>query len=85
MIKDAQVKGPNRKLNLQISPSSIPQDDDNDDKFFSKKTFFFLVPPRTSIAELVTVMMLAPLYGWFATYLCHPASAAEIYPEDEDE
>jgi len=85
VVKDAQAKGPNRKLNLQISPSSIPQDDDSDDKFFSKKTFFFLVPPKTSIAELVTVIMLAPVYGFFATYLCHPATAEETYPGDEDQ
>ena len=85
VIKDAQTKGPNRKLNLQISPSSIPQNDDDEDKFFSKKTFFFLVPPKTSIAELVTVIILAPLYGFFATYLCHPATAEETYPGDEDQ
>lgn len=38
--------------------------------FFSKKTYYFLVPPKASCAELVTVLVLAPLYGFLATYLC---------------
>ena len=29
------------------------------------------------------MIFLAPLYGFFATYLCHPATAEEVYPEDD--
>ena len=59
--------------------------DDISDSFFSRKNFFFLVPPRVTMFELVTVVLLAPLYGFFATYLCHPATARETYPLDDDQ
>jgi hypothetical protein len=69
---------------MHISPKNLPAMDEDDTSFFSKKSFYFLVPPKTSMAELVTVLFLAPVYGFFATYLCHPATAEETYPNDED-
>ena len=58
--------------------------DDDESSFCSKKSFFFLVPPKQSSTELITVIVLAPLYGFTATYLCHPATAEETYPGDDD-
>ena len=74
-----------RPKNLQISPAAIAQLDDDDDSFCSKKSFYFLIPPKQSVAELVTLLVLAPLYGFFATYLCHPATSKTAIPHDEDE
>ena len=58
-------------------------EDENDNSFCSKKSFYFLVPPKQSIVELITVLILAPLYGFYATYLCHPATASVALPLDE--
>ena len=33
----------------------------------------------------MTLLVVAPLYGFFATYLCHPATTKEALPFDEDE
>ena len=60
-------------------------EDEDDDSFCSKKSFYFLIPPKQTIAELVTLLILAPLYGFFATFLCHPATAKTAMPLDEDE
>ena len=54
-------------------------DDDNSDAgFCSKKSFYFLVPPKETLGELITVMIIAPLYGFFATYLAHPKTAEMV-------
>ncbi len=56
----------------------------NDDySFCSKQTLFFLITPRVTLPELITVIVLAPVYGFFATYLCHPATAEEMYPDED--
>jgi Ca2+/Na+ antiporter len=60
-------------------------DDDNNESLFSKKSFYFLVPPKQSILELVLTILMCVLYGFFATYLTHPATAEETYPFDEDQ
>ena len=64
---------------------SVDADDavEDDSSFCSKKSFYFLFPPRLTIAELVSVIALAPLYGFFVTYLCHPATVEEVYPDDD--
>jgi len=43
------------------------------------------VPPKTTLAELLTVVIVAPLYGFFATYLAHPKTAALSLAVDGDE
>jgi len=49
------------------------------------KSIYFLVPPKQTIYELLTLLVMAPLYGFFATYLCHPATTREALPDDEGE
>ena len=40
------------------------------------------MPPK-SLAELITVLVLAPTYGFLATYLCHPGSALAAAGDQE--
>ena len=44
-----------------------------------------MIPPKQTLIELITILILAPLYGFYATYLCHPATALMALPLDEDE
>ena len=59
--------------------------DEPSDSFCGKKTFFFIVPPKNTLTELITVIVVALLYGFFATYLAHPKTAALSLDVDEDE
>ena len=54
--------------------------------FCSKHSFTFLVPPRSSLIELLVVLVLIPVYGFLATFLCHPeTSSYNSYQLDIDE
>ena len=44
-----------------------------------------MVPPKQTAVELLALLILAPLYGFFATYLCHPATPLEVLPFDADQ
>ena len=61
------------------------EEENSDTGFCSKKTLYFLVPPKETICELLTVIVVAALYGFFATYLAHPKTAAMAITIDEDE
>jgi len=51
--------------------------------FCSKKSFYFLVPPKVTTIELITVLALAPLYGFLVTYFCHPETTTMILKNDD--
>jgi len=57
---------------------------DDESSFCSKKSYYFLVPPKETNMELASVILLNGLFGFFATYICHPATAEERYPLDDD-
>ena len=76
------------RMNLRPVNNGLGVDieaDSSDAGFCSKKTFYFLVPPKETISELLTVIIIATLYGFFATYLAHPKTAAMALKVDADE
>lgn len=69
---------------MNVRPSDmINVEIDEDDSLFSKKSFFFLVPPKNSAFELAITIFVAGVYGFFATYLSHPATVEFTQPDDE--
>ena len=44
-----------------------------------------MFPPKQTAVELISLLVIAPLYGFFATYLCHPATSTTVLPLDQDE
>lgn len=60
-------------------------DENDDDSFCTSRSLYFLVPPKTTIAELITILVIAPLYAFFATYLAHPKTSLLGMIIDEDE
>ena len=53
----------------------VDMSDNND--FCSKASFYFLVAPRQSLIELLTVIVLAPVYAGLMTYMMHPKTVGE--------
>ena len=45
--------------------------DDDEKSFFSKASFYFVIPPRQSLAELLTIIFLAPIYAAAMIYMIH--------------
>ena len=50
---------------------------DGSDSFCSKASFYFLISPRQSLVELLTVIVLAPVYAGLMTYMMHPTTVGE--------
>ena len=90
LASEGQMNSVGNKGRMNLRPVnnglSVDIDADNSDAgFCSKKTFYFLVPPKETLSELFTVIIIASLYGFFATYLAHPKTAAMALTVDQDE
>ena len=74
-----KIEQPKRDENgklIKQDPADLDLDEVDSESFLNKHSFKFLVPPRSSLVELIVVLFLIPLYGYFATYLCHPVTSA---------